>query len=320
MVRHCLIFAGSASGDSFSSERIIDSAFDMASDTTEGLTEDLKKHIRSFYDACVDAIASQYSTIQSSLAGDLFVESVVGLMLSLDWTTDDIIFLLENNRYYDVPILFRSVLDGTARCLYLLSAPCKDEELKRFDEYLNVISKKEYASFEQPVANIRNSLRSCDTMEASIVDSLSAQIQQQKTGEGESRRVNEVAARWRFKELSNTLRKECPQWAASADSLELNYAMANPLVHKSGLGSRFLNEGINQIKTHYNSSAVVYAMPTLISSVVLLFDRLVIFSKRFNLDNRPFLHVMAQHIDVFTRASSVDDIARKVVRRQMEKG
>ena len=248
------------------------------------------------------------------------MESVVGLMLSLDWTTDDIIFLLENNRYYDVPILFRSVLDGTARCLYLLSAPCKDEEIKRFDEYLNVISKKEYASFEQPVANIRNSLRSCDTMEASIVDSLSAQIQQQKTGEGESRRVNEVAARWRFKELSNTLRKECPQWAASADSLELNYAMANPLVHKSGLGSRFLNEGINQIKTHYNSSAVVYAMPTLISSVVLLFDRLVIFSKRFNLDNRPFLHVMAQHIDVFTRASSVDDIARKVVRRQMEKG
>ena len=64
----------------------------------------------------------------------------------------------------------------------------------------------------------------------------------------------------------------------------------------------------------------MYAIPTLISSVVLLFDRLVIFSKRFNLDNRPFLHVMAQHIDVFTRASSVDDIARKVVRRQMEKG
>ena len=152
----------------------------MTSDTTEGLTEDLKKHARSCYDDCIDAIASQYSTIQSSLAGDLFVESVVGLMLSLDWTTDDIIFLLENNRYYDVPILFRSVLDGTARCLYLLSAPCKDEEIKRFDEYLNVISKKEYASFEQPVANIRNSLRSCDTMEASIVDSLSAQIQQQK--------------------------------------------------------------------------------------------------------------------------------------------
>lgn len=291
----------------------------MMSDTTEGLTEDLKKHARSCYDDCINAIASQYSTIQSSLAGDLFVESVVGLMLSLDWTTDDIIFLLENNRYYDVPILFRSVLDGTARCLYLLSAPCKDEELKRFDEYLNVISKKEYASFEQPVANIRNSLRSCATMENSIVDSLSAQIRQQKTGEGESRRVNEVAARWRFKELSNTLRKECPQWAASADSLELNYAMANPLVHKSGLGSRFLNEGINQIKTYYNSSAVTYAIPTLISSALLLFDRSLVFSKRFNLDSGPLWRIMGQYIYLFTRVVS-DDMAREIARYQMECG
>ena len=284
----------------------------MVSDTTE----ELKKHVRSFYDACIDAIASHYSMFQSSLAGDLFAESVVGLMLSLDWTTDDIIFLLENNRYYDVPILFRSVLDGTARCLYLLSAPTKEDEIKRLDEYLNVISKKEYASFEQPVANLKNSLRGCATMDNVIVDSLSAQIQQKKTGEGEHRRVSEVAIRWRFKELSKTLRKECPQWAESADSLELKYAMANPIVHKSGLGCLFLNEGINQIKMYYNSSAVAYAMPTLISSALLLFDRLLVFSKRFNLDSGSLLRVMDQNISLFMRAAS-DDMAREVIRYQM---
>lgn len=289
--------------------------FDMASDTTE----EMKNQARGFYDACIDAIASQYSMIQSSLVGDLFAESVGGLMSSLDWTTDDIIFLLENNRYYDVPILFRSVLDGTARCLYLLSAPCKEEEIKRLDEYINVISKKEYASFEQPVANLKNSLRGCVTMDDTIVDSLSAQIQQKKTEEGERRRVAEVAIRWRFKELSKTLRKECQQWAESADSLEWKYAMANPVVHKSGLGCRFLNQGINQIKTHYNSSAVAYAMPTLISSVLLLFDRSLVFSKRFNLDSGPLWRIMNQNISLFMRAAS-DDMAREVTRYQMECG
>ena len=109
----------------------------------QNITDELIKRTRGFCTSCINAIAPQFLRIKDSLSGDSFAESVGFLMSSLDLTTDDIVFLLEHNRYWDVPILFRSILDGTAQCLYLLSAPCKEEECQRLHEYRNILPKKE---------------------------------------------------------------------------------------------------------------------------------------------------------------------------------
>ncbi|MBQ6008100.1 MAG: hypothetical protein IJL17_06145 [Kiritimatiellae bacterium] len=286
----------------------------------QNITDELIKRTRGFCTSCINAIAPQFLKIKDSLSGDSFAESVGFLMSSLDLTTDDIVFLLEHNRYWDVPILFRSILDGTSQCLYLLSAPCKEEETQRLNEYRNILPRKEWASLEQPVVQIKKTSLCQDNknLEGALVDALHEKIQQEKTGEGESARVKAVVAKWRFKELSKVLRRECPQWAASADMWEYRYAISNFMVHKSGLGCKHLIEEVREIRTHYDSSSVAYAMPLLISSAVLLFDRLFIFSERFKLDSRPLLNVMEQNISFFTNAASAEDVAREVVARQFE--
>ena len=51
-----------------------------------------------------------------------------------------------------------------------------------------------------------------------------------------------------------------------------------------------------------------------------MYDRLLLFATRFNLDCHPLQCVLKNNIDVFTNAIAVEDIAKEVVRKQKEEG
>ena len=282
-------------------------------------SDELVLKVRGFCKDCTQAIAPQYLKIKDNLSNDSFANAVGPLMTSLDLTTDDVFFLLENKRLWDVPILFRSVLDGSAQCMYLLSASSQEEEDKRLDEYLHVLPKKEWASLEQPLRNMKKRISGYED-ENVLIDVLQQTVQREKTKDGEGAAIKEVARRWSFWELSRTLRQECPQWAASADLFEFRYATGNFMVHKSGIGCRQILEESHQIAMYYDSSTIAYASPILISIALLMYDRLLLFATRFNLDCLPLQCVMKNNVDIFINAIAVEDLAKEVVRKQKEEG
>lgn len=282
-------------------------------------SDELVLKVRGFCKDCTQAIAPQYLKIKDNLSNDSFANAVGPLMTSLDLTTDDVFFLLENKRLWDVPILFRSVLDGSAQCMYLLSASRQEEEEKRLDEYLHVLPKKEWASLEQPLRNMKKRISGYED-ENVLIDVLQQTVQREKTKDGEGAAIKEVARRWSFWELSRTLRQECPQWAASADLFEFRYATGNFMVHKSGIGCRQIIEESHQIAMYYDSSTIAYASPILISIALLMYDRLLLFATRFNLDCLPLQCVMKNNVDIFINAIAVEDLAKEVVRKQKEEG
>ncbi len=281
--------------------------------------DELVLKVRGFCKDCTQAIAPQYLKIKDNLSNDSFANAVGPLMTSLDLTTDDVFFLLENKRLWDVPILFRSVLDGSAQCMYLLSASSQEEEDKRLDEYLHVLPKKEWASLEQPLRNMKKWISGYED-ENVLIDVLQQTVLREKTKDGEGAAIKEVARRWSFWELSRTLRQECPQWAASADLFEFRYATGNFMVHKSGIGCRQILEESHQIAMYYDSSTIAYASPILISIALLMYDRLLLFATRFNLDCLPLQCVMKNNVDIFINAIAVEDLAKEVVRKQKEEG
>lgn len=282
-------------------------------------TDELVLKVRSFCADCTKAIAPQYLKIKDALLDNSFANAVGPLMTSLDLTTDDVFFLLENKRLWDVPILFRSVLDGSAQCMYLLSAPSQEDEDKRLEEYLHVLPKKEWASLEQPLRNMKKGIGGYED-ENVMIDVLQQTVQRKKTKDGEGPAIKKVARRWSFWELSRTLRRECPQWAASADLFEFRYATGNFMVHKSGIGCQQILEEAHQVATYYNSSTIAYAAPILISIAILMYDRLLLFATRFNLDCRPLHSVMESNVGIFTNAIAVENVAKEVVRKQKEEG
>lgn len=282
-------------------------------------SDELIQKVHSFCTDCTQAIAPQYLKIKDALSDNPFANAVGPLMTSLDLTADDVFFLLKNKRLWDVPILFRSILDGSAQCMYLLSAPSQEDEDKRLDEYLHVLPKKEWASLEQPLRNIKKGISGYED-ENVLVDVLQQAVQREKTKDGEGAAIKAVARRWSFWELSRILRRECPQWAASADLFEFRYATGNFMVHKSGIGCRQILEEAHQVAAYYNSSTIAYATPILISIAILMYDRLLLFATRFNLDCRPLHSVMESNVDIFINAIAVEDIAKKVVRKQKEEG
>ena len=112
-----------------------------------GTTAELVGRARRFCVDCTQSIKPTYDQIKDSFKDYPLVVTVGSLIDSLDWTTENILFLLENNRLWDAPILLRSVIDGSAKCAYLLSAPSVEEENRRLKEFVKILPQKEWASF-----------------------------------------------------------------------------------------------------------------------------------------------------------------------------
>ena len=271
---------------------------------------------RRFCVDCTQSIKPTYDRIKDSFKDYPLVGTVGSLIDSLDWTTENILFLLENNRLWDAPILLRSVIDGSAKCAYLLSAPSVEEENRRLEEFVNILPQKEWASFEKSSRNMKYNFLGSN-YKSPVFDFFYQTVQHEKTRYGESEQIRDVSKRWRFWDLSTVLRRECPHWSEHADLFEFYYASSNPLVHKSALGCQRLFEEAKLINGWYAGSIIAYASPILILSALLLYCRLFLFARKAGLDVQPLIDVAQNSHDLFERAATIEAVTLKKFTQQV---
>lgn len=272
---------------------------------------------RSFMDEQYQAFLSQYLEVKDKYDADERIQTIGWLTSSLDLTTKSILLLAENEMVWDLPILFRSVLDGSARAMYLLSAPSPEEAEKRWDEYANVLLKSDMASCEQEIRRLSN-ISEDGTVEGEIAAMGREMVNELKTGPGESGFMKGVKNRWRFGMISQVLRKECPLWKLSADLWEMQFALANALVHKSNLGNQRVYEKYRQIRQGV-VPGICSATMTLVSSAILQFDRLFLFMEELEIDSRVLIGVRSRHEDFFKKALSLDETLNQSIKQQLGK-
>ena len=156
-----------------------------------------------------------------------------------------------------------------------------------------------------------------DSVDAETTEISKDIMQYWKTGEGESRLVKEVVKRWNFWNISHVLRKDCRQWAMSADTWELQYATANVLIHKSSVGNKHVVEKYRSLRDGESSPLFSAATPVE-GCVVLQFDRLYLFSKRLSLDSEAITDVRSRHEDFFAMLAEIRAESERVTKRQLE--
>ena len=284
-----------------------------------GNTAELVARTRRFCVDCTQSIKPTYDRIKDSFKDFPLVGTVGSLLDSLDWTTGNILFLLENNRLWDAPILLRSVIDGSAKCAYLLSAPSVEEENRRLEEFVNILPQKEWASFEKSSRNMKYNFLGSN-YKSPVLDFFYQIVQHEKTRYGESEQIRDVSKRWRFWDLSTVLRRECPHWSDHADLFEFYYASSNPLVHKSALGCQRLFEEAKLINGWYAGSIIAYASPILILSALLLYCRLFLFASKAGLEVQSLIDVAQNSHDLFERAETIEAVTLKKFTQQVNDG
>ncbi len=274
------------------------------------------KSARSFVEEQSQVFASQYVKVKDKYEENEYVQTIGRLLSALDLTTRSIFILVENEQVWDLSILFRSVLEGSARALYLTSAHSREEAWKRVDEYDNILLKSEIASCEQSINRMAELTKDEDSVDAETSKISKEIVQEWKTGEGESRQVKEIVRKWGFWNVSRILRKECRQWAMSADMWEMRYATANVLVHKSSVGNKHLVESYRAIRD--GETSPLFSAATVVEGcVVLQFDRLFLFSERLQLDSASIVAVKSRHEDFFEMMSEIRAKSEKIRRDEL---
>lgn len=279
-------------------------------------TTEFVNSARRFMEEQSRTFASQYLKVKDKYDADERIQTIGWLTSSLDLTTESILVLTENETVWDLPILFRSVLDGSARAMFLLSAPTPEEAGKRWDEYANVLLKSDMASSEQEIGRLAKSIQD-GSLEGKVAEMGHEMVDELKTAADEGASVQAVKSRWRFRTVSKVLRKECALWAQSADLWEMHFASANALVHKSNLGNRQLFEKYRQIRLG-ELPCLCSATMVLVSCVILQFDRLFLFLEALGLDSRPLVGVRSRHMDFFDKAYALDETLAASIKTQLE--
>ena len=296
----------------------IQSATNGAVDLAEvGTTAELVERARRFCVDCTLSIKPTYDLIKDSFKDRPLIGTVGTLIDSLDLTSENILFLLENNRLWDAPILLRSVIDGSAKCAYLLSAPSVEVGNRRLEEFVKILPQKEWASFEQPAHNMKHNFFG-NNYKSPIFDFFYQIVQCEKTGPGDGKLIKEVDTRWRFWNLTQVMRRECPQWAELSDLFEFYYAFSNSLVHKSALGCQRLFEEAKLINGQYGASIIAYASPILALNALLLYCRLFLFARKAGLDVQPLMNVMQNSRDLFDKFAAIESLATRPFPKQSD--
>jgi len=272
---------------------------------------------RSFVEEQSRAFASQYIKVKDKYEDNEYVQTIGRLLSALDLTTESIFVLVENEQVWDLSILLRSILEGSARALYLISAHTREEGWRRVDEYDNILLKSEMASLEQSICRMAELTKGEESVDAETTEISKDIMQYWKTGEGEGRLVKEVVKKWNFWNISRVLRKECRQWAMSADTWELRYAAANVLIHKSSVGNKHVVKKYRSIRDG-EISPLFSAATSVEGCVVLQFDRLYLFSKRLSLDSEAITDVKSRHEDFFAMLAEIRAESERVTKRQLE--
>lgn len=268
---------------------------------------------RSFVDEQSHVFGLQYLKVKDECEANDYTRVINRLMGALELTTESIFTLTENEQVWDLPILFRSVLEGSARAMYLISAPSREEGFRRADEYANLLLKAEMASLEQPIHLwMKNEEERTETSK-----NVEYTVRVLKTGAGEGDAMRKLASKWNFWNVSRALRKECRQWATSSDTWELQYAAANGVIHKTHLCTQYTLANYHAT-FHGNLSPLREAALPIEGCVVLQFDRLFLYSMRLEFDPAPLVAVKSRHEDFFDMLKAIRAEAEKDIETHPE--
>lgn len=270
--------------------------------------QELVDGTRAFIKDCMNASRGQVLSTKIIIHREL-LECLERLMLSINGTTDSAILLIEEGCVWDSSILLRSVLDGTARCCYLLCAKSPDEEQQRLREFKDLLPKAEMGGLDQPLTGMIHSryYKGTESAKDPILDPIKSMVDSMKPGEGEGKSLREIKARWNFFKISNVLKEGFPLWKTFTPLFEFRYAIANQLIHKTDMGSRQVMIRYLCEPAYRELSDMAHAETILIALCYTTYVRLVALSTRQNADLSSFEAVWRDHWKFFGEAQSVED-------------
>ena len=272
---------------------------------------------RKFMDDCADAVRTHLLGAQNVVVNYELFDLIHEMMMSINLTSDSLIILVEKDRVWDATILFRSIIEGTAKFCYLLTAPSVEDEQIRIKEFREILPKKEMGALEQCVAAMKRSgFFSDNSGKGDIcIDPLQKVISETKTKAGESLKNQPVYAKWRFSTLSAVLRKECPEWSGLADLWEYRYSMSNALVHKTDSGCGEISERADRDVNYRGISDLGHASSILLSNCLLFYTRFSVLSNRIAGKEATIADVLVRNRSMFELAENIEHLFEDAYRK-----
>ncbi len=233
------------------------------------------------------------------------------LMFSINMTTESLMILIEHKRIWDATILLRSILDGSVRFCYLLSAKTQQDEDLRLHEFCSLLPRAEMGGIEQPVYGMIASpfYKGTDSDQDPVLDPIKAIVDQMKPQVGEGKQMRELKTRWNFFRLSKKLCNdgENPMWKDFAPLFEYRYAMSNQLVHKTDTGCGQILERCRRNPSYRLISHLAHSSTLLVSACFSTYVRIATFLKREKADVKVFGPVFLKHENFFHEAQEVEN-------------
>ena len=263
---------------------------------------------RAFLKDCMQVSRRQILTVENRISDKLF-KCLERMMFSINGTTDSAILLIEEGRVWDSSILLRSVLDGTARVCYLLSAKNSGDEESRLHEFVDLLPKTEMGGLEQPLSGMIKShyYMGTESSPDPILDPIKSVVDELKPADDEGRVLRDVKARWNFFRISGILKDEFPLWMDFAPLFEYRYALCNQLVHKTDTGCGQVLERHLREPAYRDLSIMAHAETVLTSLCFTTYVRMFALSKRQCADTESFEAVLVKHRRYFEQAQEIED-------------
>lgn len=230
------------------------------------------------------------------------------MLLSVNMTTDSAIYLIERSRVWDATILLRSVLDGSARICYLLSAKTDKEEAVRLHEFQDLLPRAEMGGIDKPLSGMINSnyYTGNAVMRDPILDPIKDIVEGLKPGPGEGQEMRELKGRWNFFRLSAVLKNECAMWSDFAPLFEYRYALPNQLVHKTDTGCGQVFERSLREPAYRDLSDLAHSESVLIALCLAMCSRLHTLSARVGANVHDFGPVLRKHQSLFEGGGKIE--------------
>lgn len=265
---------------------------------------------RAFIKDCTDVYCGHVLSDKTIIPGRLLT-CVEQLMFSINMTTDSLLLLTEEKQVWDATILLRSVLDGSVRVCYLLSAKTLQDEDMRLNEFCKLLPRAEMGGIEQPVSGMIKSpfYKGTDADQDPVLDPIKAIVDQMKPQDGEGKPMRELKIRWDFFHLSKKLCKDDENltWKDFAPLFEYRYAMSNQLVHKTDTGCGQILERCRRNPLYRSISDLAHSSTLLVSACFSTYVRIATLLKRANADVKVLGPVFLKYENFFNGAQEIED-------------
>lgn len=185
------------------------------------------------------------------------------LAISCNSTTVSALILIGQNQLWDAEILLRSVIEGTAKFVFLCVG--NDQELKaKADEYLDILPEidefTQHKRVEAFLASVRNPNDSeWDILKEVLLDPSKLALLQTKY----PRRLSQpIKQKWAFNEIVNTLSNSgffVSEFDSLRKLLSYSYGISSHLIHQDGTALKFIWDRNRLDQESYENTQLAFA-------------------------------------------------------------